>query len=155
MVFGRSKKKDEEEEQYKKEMALTEEGRPATDQNYLDALGKIYYMVKDDQEAALLWSKKELRNLIPAFSALNQLSNIDDKEARIRRLKYKILLLKMKGYMNAKKYAEGGSTLISSLELRSRSIVSDSKGGWKGRIITESSKVTRHVFEKEKKGLLR
>jgi len=150
MVFGGKKK--ERQEDFERSLVLSEEGRPITEQQFLDSLGKLYYLIKDDQESALL-AKGKLQNLIPAFSPLNQLTNIDEKEARIRRLKYKILLLKMKGYMNAKQYADGDSILINSLDLRSRSIVSDAQGGWKGRIATETAKVTRHVFEK-KKGLL-
>jgi len=151
-LLNRGKKEPDIDEQRAHEITVAEESRPTMEQDYVNALGKLYYMIKDDQEAKLLWDDAQLRNLIPAFSALNSLSNIDEREARIRMLKYKILMLKQKAYMNTKTYASGGATLISSLELRSRSIVTDAFHGWKGKITTEQTKRITTVLEKKKKG---
>jgi hypothetical protein len=153
MVFGGKKKKEQEE--FGKSMALAGEVGEAQAQaqgsaNYVNALGPFYYLNKDEQLAALMWINTQLRNMIPAFTILNEISNIDKDEADIWRWKFKIMLLKQKGYMNAKKLAEGGSILIDSLEIRSRSIVSNALNGWKGKLSTESTRVSRHVFEKPK-----
>ena len=153
-LFSRGKKKEKEKE-FKEAVALTQtqaEGQERTPGEYIDSVGRTYYMIRDDREDQLLNSEQQLSFLGPAFSPLNQLTNINEKEALIRRLKYKILLLKLKGYMNTREYAKGGSILISSLELRSRSIVSDAERGWKGKILTEQTKTTRIELEKRKKG---
>ena len=152
-LFGRGKKKEKEKE-FKQAMVLTQtqaEGQERTPGEYIDSVGRTYYMIRDDREDELLKSEQLLSFLGPAFSPLNQLTNINEKEARIRRLKYKILLLKLKGYMNPRAYANGGSILISSLELRARSIVSDAETGWKGKILTEQTKTTRVELEKKKR----
>lgn len=151
-ILSRGKKEKSDEQEYLENVALTEEGRQQADpERYIDAMGPIYHFVKDDQVTTLLWMNPRLRNLVPAFSHLNRLGNIDAKEQRIQRLKYKVLLLKEKGYMNTKTYAKGGSTLISSLGILSRSIPNDSFHGWKGRITTERTKVIRTILEKKKK----
>lgn len=155
-IFGRGKEEEKRAEEYNEQMALTEQTRQgAMPEEQMNALGQLYYMMKDDQVTYILWENKQLRNLIPAFSPLNQMSNISEKEARIRRLKYKLLLLKQKGYMNTKKYAEGGATLISSLDLLSRTYTTDAVHGWKGKILTEQTKIIRtEVVKRKKKGML-
>lgn len=151
-IFRRGKSKEQQEdEEYQKASANTEQSRPADTERYIEALQADYHLIKDDQVTTLLWRKPKFRNLIPASSGLNRSGNIDKKEARIQKLKYKLLLLKQKGYMNTREYAKGGSAFISSLDIHFRNIPNDSVNGWKGKLMKEKSTVVRTVLQKEKK----
>jgi len=154
MGILRKDKKPDKDEEFMENVSYAQEQQPqgpTSPQEYIDLIGQRYFMIKDDKEEKIFTRNRQLENLGPAFTSLNQLTNIDEKEAKIRRYKYKVLLLKLKGYTKVKDYASGASILISSLDIRSRNIISDAIRGWKGRILTEDSKTTRIELEKVKK----
>lgn len=109
-------------------------------------------MIIDPEVLALLLEKPKYRNLIPAFSHLNRISNIGPLEAEILELDYEALLLLQEMFMKESKYNASDFILMMSLGMHSRFIIADSYQGHKAKVITEQTRVIRTELTKPKKG---
>lgn len=157
------KKKDDKTEEFKRDMTLTEQQRqtPMTE-DYVYSLGRSVYMIMDPEVTAMLNptddngkpKPSQFRSLIPAFSHLNRLSNIDKQQKELLTLDYEFLILIHKLNMNEDQYESVGWAELESLKIFAQNMVSDSFHGWKGKLVTEQIKIIRAELEKKKKGLL-
>jgi len=154
---GRKKRKDQDEEEFKKEVALTELGGEmppqsvGLTQDYIYSLGRSVYMIMDPEVNLVLNKKPYLKTLIPAFSHLNRISRIGKQEADLLELDYEFLMLIHKLNMNEDEYENKGWAELESLKLFARHMIHDSFGGWKGNLLTEQVKIIKAELEKPKK----
>lgn len=154
-IFGRGKK-DEKDEEFGTDMALTEHSRqsPMSDE-MIYSLGRSVYMIMDPEVTGILNAdgNDQFNALIPAFSHLNRTTNIDKKQAELLTLDYEYLSLIHKLNMNEDEYENVGWAMLESLKIFAHGITSDAFHGWKGKLVTEQIKIIRTELEKKKKGL--
>lgn len=148
-ILGRKekKRKREQAEQRKHELALTEEQQPESPvmtEDYVASLGRSVYMIMDPDVTNLLTPEER-----PAYSHLNRVTRINEKEARLQMLDYEFLAIVDKLNTRRDKYQAKGWKRSLSLRIYARSIVWDAYQGWKGTIVTEQIK--RVAIETEKK----
>jgi len=149
--FGRGKKKKEEEaEQFSKDMALTEQQRVSPD--YMDMMGRFQAMLKDEQVTYIFWKNKLLKKTIPARTHLNRTGNYSERDKRIQLLQYQGLNLLMMMHMDEEDYEQGGMLLAESCDIFDYNMVCDNVKGWKARVSTEIVKRIETKTEKTKKG---
>jgi len=149
--FGRGKKKKEEEaEQFSKDMALTEQQRVSPD--YMDMMGRFQAMLKDEQVTYIFWKNKLLKKTIPARTHLNRTGNYSERDKRIQLLQYQGLNLLMMMHMDEEEYERGGMLLAESCDIFDYNMVCDNVKGWKARVSTEIVKRIETKTEKTKKG---
>lgn len=149
-IFRRDKKPPDEDEQLQREMIVTGESRPAVmPEEYVASLGRSVFMIMDPDVTKLLDEEE-----MPAFSHLNRVTNIGQKEADLQMLDYEFLSLVDKMNSNEDEYEDKGWKKSLSKRIFARSIINDAFHGWKGKIVTEQIKVIRTQIDKKKKGLL-
>lgn len=152
-IFGRGKK-DDKEEQFATDMALTEHSRPMADE-MINSLGRSVYMVMDPDVQAILNNPEktnpQLQALLPAFSHLNRTTKIGKTQAELLTLDYEYLSLIHKLNMNEDEYENVGWALLESLKIFASGIISDALDGFKARVITEQIKIIRTELQKQKK----
>ena len=161
MFDGKSKEKKEAEEEYRKVMALTEQGKPqgAMTEDYIASLGSRVYLIMDPTVTEFLNPldadgkplPSSYREMYPAFSHLNRLSHIGKLQAEILELDYEYLMLIRKMNMDEDEYDSKGWLEIESLKIHATHIISDAFDGWKGKLFTEQSKTIRTEMVETKK----
>jgi len=155
MVFGRGKK-DEKDEQFGADMALTEHGhQPQMSDEMIYSLGRSVYMVMDPEVTAILndKDKPQFQALLPAFSHLNRTTRIGKKQAELLTLNYEYLSLIHKLNMPEDEYENVGWALLESLKIFASGIISDAYEGFKAKVVTEQIKIIRTELDKKKKGI--
>jgi len=149
-IFRRGKKEPDEDEQLARDIIVSEESQPAVmTEEYINSLGRSVFMIMDPDVTRLLDDEEK-----PAFSHLNRVTNIGQKEADLQMLDYEFLSLVDKMNSNEDEYEDKGWKKSLSKRIFARSIINDAFNGWKGKIVTEQIKVIRTQIEKKKKGLL-
>lgn len=123
-------------------LANTSEMQTASQEDYYQYMGQIYYLVKDER-MDLIFNDPKLRVLYPMFSHLQRTSNIDrDKNGRIvsamlkvrarRALRIQLMVCQNPKLVNQAKF--------DALVAYSEGVVEDMKEGWRGRLVTEKIK---------------
>ena len=149
-IFNRGKKEPDKDEQFARDMTGIEESRPAVmPEEYINSLGRSVFMIMDPDVIALLTDEEK-----PAFSHLNRVTNIGQKEAGLQMLDYEFLSLVDKMNTNEDEYEDKGWKKSLSKRIFARGIINDAFKGFKAKIVTEQIKVIRTQVEKKKKGLL-
>ena len=153
MGLLRRGKKEDEAEQFGRDVTLTEQQRVAPD--YMDSMGRFQAMLKDEQITFIFWKNKLLRKTIPARSHLNRTGNYDEEDKEIQLLQYQGLNLLMMMHMDEEDYEQGGMLLAESCDIFDYNMVCDNLRGWKARVATEIVKRIETKVEKEKKSWFR
>jgi len=154
------KPKQDKDQELLRDVANVTVGQPEAPltKEYVESLGRSVFMIMDPEVITMLVNDRQLKNLLPAFSHLNRVTNIGKgregaREAELLFLKYKILLIRHKLAMTEDQYEKMGWETLESLEIFARSIISDAREGWKGRLVTEQLKKVTVELEKVKKRL--
>jgi len=158
-------KKDEKAMDYQKEVVLTEQNRqgmPMTEE-YVNSLGRSVYSIIDPEVMALLNPidangkpiESDLRQLIPALSHLNRMTQINKLDVELDRLDLEYIFLRMKCSMNEEDYDTEKAGLIESLQFYANHIPTDAFEGFKAKLLAYQMKIIRTELEEKKtKGLL-
>lgn len=156
MVFGRGKKRQDEDEEFGKGMAgIEQSNQPQMSDEMISSLGRSVYMVMDPEVTAILndKDKPQFQALLPAFSHLNRTTRIGKKQAELLTLNYEYLSLIHKLNMPEDDYENVGWALLESLKIFASGIISDAFEGFKAKVVTEQIKIIRTELERKKKGL--
>lgn len=158
---GEKKRKEEEAQRYKEEMALRAESKPQVpgQQDAFASLGRSVYMVMDPEVFAAINPINKagksipsiFRPLIPAFSHLNRLTKTGKLQAELLELDYEELIIITKMNMLEDEYESNGWLALKSLSIFSQSIISDSFNGFKAGIVTTQLKTIRTELTETKK----
>jgi len=154
------KKKDEKAMDFQKEIVLTEEqrqGMPMTEE-YVNSLGRSVYSIIDPEVMALLNPmnangkpiESDLRQLIPALSHLNRMTQIGKDDVELDRLDLEYIFLRMKCTMNESDYTTGKAGLIESLQFYANHIPTDACDGFKAKLLAYTMKIIRTELEEKK-----
>jgi hypothetical protein len=151
-LFG---KKDDTAFQFSAAAAQTDLANPSnssSSQEYVDTVGKIGYLLDSTEMQQFFSNHQEFSPLIPAFQSVIRTTKINNHEAQMMWLGYKILTLKLKADLASKFPQVDYSAIFMSLEILFESIISDAKDGWKGHLTTEQVRRLDVVLNKKDHG---
>jgi hypothetical protein len=109
--------------------------------DYINTIGKVGYLLLDEQLITFLAENEFLNPLIALLSPVNSTSNLSKFEADLKRLRIENFFTMLKLTMPPEMYEKNGMEWLESLRLYSFDRVSDAENGWKGHIATEHVKV--------------
>jgi hypothetical protein len=121
---------------------LRKEGTlPIGQEDYMNALLQVYYLVKDEQVITLMQKDSLLAPLLPMISHLNRTSNMGKTEIEICKLRSTIAL-------RLQLLVKEKPTLVSLGKFYAwrnymSGVYEDTREGWRGRLSTEKIKTYR------------
>lgn len=117
---------------------------------YIQMIGKLGYMVMDENVINFLYQNEVLHPFIPVFSPLNATIKLDKKQAELKRIRLENFIAMRKLTMPAEIYDSNGLEVIDGIRLFGHDRVSEAQDGWKGHLVTEQvTRIeTRNVKEK-------
>lgn len=141
-------RRNEEEERFCKDVALTSENAPQSqDENPVEAIKQAErerQMIQDERVSRFIENHHYFNAYIPAFSGVNRTSKHRNKsEAEIMWLDFKILGIETSMFMPPEEYEKGALEIIQGFEPYISTLISDSDEGFKARILTEQRKSIR------------
>jgi len=143
VIFGRGKKKDEEEE-FAKSVALTEQ-QAVMEEEMRASVGSSLYYVYDPHLHAILNQTERDRATYPARSFINRTTNIDAREKEILFNEYEYLNTLSDIGANEEEYETVGWLKGESVLIHDRIALNDMHNGWKGKLMAE--RVRRIIAE--------
>jgi hypothetical protein len=135
------RKKDETAFNFSAGAAQQDLGNPnqtTPEQEAIETAGKIAYLLDSETMKQFFHDNPDFRVFIPAFQSVIRTTKINNHEAEMMWLNFKIMFLMKKAEMPKKLYAQGAMTLFQSLTILADSIITDAKDGWKGHLTTEN-----------------
>lgn len=151
-IFG---KKDDLAFQFSAAAAQTDLANPnnsPASQDYVDAAGRIGYLLDSPELQQLFVNHPELNPLSPAFQSVIRTTKVNSIEAERMWLRYKIATLKLKADLASKYPQRDYSAIFMALDILFESIITDAKEGWKGHLSTESVRRLDVVLNKKDHG---
>lgn len=161
MVFGLSnpfKKRDSDKINFERNIQLTaadnqmKQNSPEAD--YIAMMGKMGYMVMDENFINLLFSNEMLHPLIPVFSPLNATIKLDKQQAELKRIRLENFISMLKLTAPPEVYNSNGMEVLDGMRLFGHDRVSEAVEGWKGHLVTEQVTKIQTQQLKEKTGPL-
>jgi len=150
-IFGSKEK--EKDEQYMEDAAHIAQQRVMTE-DYVNSLGRTYFMLEDENVTSMLQKDPQLRTLLPAFSRVNRTTKIGKRDAKLLMIDYNILTLLHEINMDEDTFEAGGWAKLEALKIFAHALICDQFEGWKGRLVTETISIIKTEIERKKKGLL-
>lgn len=156
-IFRRKKKEPDPDEEFQKNVVLTEEqgqGSDRWDDEVRASLGRSVYMIHDPYVHAAFADDNNplLKTMLPAFSFLNRTTNIEKDEKELLTLQYKRLMILAKLTMKEDEYNTKWWLQQEAFQIYAMGILNDAEGGWKGRLVTEQiRKIITELRQPEKK----
>jgi len=154
MLFRR-KKDDEYEEEYGRELISEEASKEVPIEEYIASLGRSAYLFMDPDVKNAILEDPKLKNLYPAFSHLNRLTQKDRKALKLDHLYFKRLRLLHEADMQEDQYDFGGWEKCDALQIFFNHQNWDNLHGFKARVVTEIIKrIHAEVETKKRRRLL-
>lgn len=132
---------------------MSRESMQEGDEDLQEYMGHIYYLVKDDLALDLLKRDEDTKPLIFALSHLVRTSKMDKDEIKKAKLwwrmscRIQLLLRKPPSLVNLAKF--------NSLMIYGNAAIEDTRGGWRGLLVTEKVKTFKiGMAQQRKKGFL-
>lgn len=122
--------------------------------DYLAMVGKMGFMVMDENIINFLYSNSLLHPFIPVFSPLNSTIKLDKQQAELKRIRLENFIVERKLTMPPETYDSNGLEVLDGLRIFGHDRVSEAMDGWKGHLVTEQVKVIE-TRTPEKKGWFR
>jgi hypothetical protein len=146
-IFG---KKDDGHLEFKRQVVCNESMKNdnTAENDYINATGKMGYLLYDEQVTGLLFDNKALQPLIPVLSLVNSTTKLSPHQADLKRIRMDNFFTMMKLTMDPKTYEANGMEMLDGLRMFGHDRVSDAEEGWKGHITTEQ---TRRISVEERK----
>lgn len=138
------------EDQILQNVLATETSLPTTQEDWIQYLGQIYFLVKDPETFLLLYEDPDMKPLMPTLSHLLRTSYLDKKTITIMKLRWRravrlqLLCLKEPSLVNQAKYDSWLNFGFAAIE--------DAREGWRGRLVTERIKVHKVETSAKKRG---
>lgn len=151
------KHKDEESHalRFQRDLTRAEVEKPTSPEaDYIAMVGKMGFMVMDENLINFLYSNPILHPLIPVFSPVNATIKLDKHQSELKRIRLENMLTVMKLTMAPNVYDANGLEILDGLRLYGHDRVSEAFEGWKGHLVTEQVKVIE-TRTPEKKGWFR
>lgn len=153
------KQKDDVGLQFRRELILAEASGEAArphspEADYVAMVGKMGFMVMDENIINFLYSNPLLHPFIPVFSPINATIKLDKRQEDLKRIRLENFLVERKLTMPPDVYDANGLEILDGLRIFGHDRISEAADGWKGHLVTEQVKVIE-TRSQEKKGWLR
>lgn len=125
---------------------------PTTQEDWIQYLGQIYFLVKDPETFLLLYEDPAMKPLMPTLSHLVRTSYLDKKTITVMKLRWRRAL-------RLQLLCQKNPTLVSQAKFDSwlnfgYAAIEDAREGWRGRLVTERIKVHKIETSAKKRGRL-